>query len=77
MSYNSKPNINNSDVDLSKLGGDFISRMENHKTKIGKKIIDIKSAIEDPNEKELTFKPKISNDAKVLKRDVNDLFVIY
>ncbi len=63
-------------LDLNKYGGDdFLRRMEYHNIKKGKKIEKLRNEQTDPEENELTFKPKINNKL-TKKRSVEDLYVI-
>ncbi len=63
-------------LDLNKYGGDdFLRRMEYHNIKKGKKIEQLRNEQTDPEEYELTFKPKI-NKKMTKKRSVEDLYVI-
>ena len=62
-------------MDLNKYGGnDFLRRMEYHIIKKEKKIEKIRSEQIDPEDNELTFKPKINNKL-TKKRSIDDLYV--
>lgn len=58
-----------------KSGPSFLERMENFRLKQEKNLEDIKNKYVDPDEEELTFKPKLSQKGKQIKRSVDDLLV--
>ena len=53
---------------------DFYTRAAQFEERKGKDLDVIKNTIVDPNQVEYTFKPKISKDAKKIKRNINDLY---
>jgi hypothetical protein len=53
---------------------DFYTRAAQFEERKGKDLDLIKNKVVDPNQKELTFKPKISKEAKKMKRNIEDLY---
>ena len=53
---------------------DFYTRAAQFEERKGKDLDQIKNKVVDPNQKEYTFKPKISKNAKKIKRNINDLY---
>jgi hypothetical protein len=53
---------------------DFYTRAAQFEERKGKDLDQIKNKVVDPNQKEYTFKPKISKNSKKIKRNINDLY---
>ena len=72
-----KPQTNQVNLDLSKLGGNsFLERMNFQKLKVENKLKELRSKKVDANETECSFQPKVTDKAKKLgKRTVDNLYV--
>lgn len=74
--YSFKPNVKTTGLDSSRFSGpEFFERMEYYKIRQEKKIEEIRNKNIDPSLLEYTFRPQVSDLAKSMKRNMNDLFV--
>ena len=72
--------MNRSSVETKKFasrGLNFFERIQVNKTKHEKNLETIRMKNSDPSVLEYTFKPQVSDFAKGMKRNMDDLFVIY
>ena len=69
-----KPKIRKKKINQDIKKNDFYVRSAQFEERKGKEINDLKNAIVDPDQKEYTFKPKISKNAQKIKRNIKDLY---
>ena len=70
-----KPNVKKKKVWMKPFANkDFYTRAAQFEERKGKDLDQIKNKMVDPDQKELTFKPKISKNSKKIKRNIDDLY---
>ena len=70
-----KPKVKKKKVWLKPFANtDFYTRAAQFEERKGKDLNELKNTKKDPDQGELTFKPKISKNSKKIKRNINDLY---